>query len=1475
MRTHRSHARFAHRVAGVLRAAGAFAVAVGGASLWPTDARAQTSGVTAAPLPNVLLLVDTSGSMERMGNGKLPSETTATACKVGNGAADLSSEPNRWGMLLQALTGNLQPYYACEAVQREPKVADPASFPNVDVGNRAFVNEYQINDQKPYDTGYFMPYHRPMTGTEDAKVCTIAPYKLPGAASGVGANHGGLADLTASDFPDDALTSVYRASVPNGVVPIPLTTGAACTFNQATDGQLDAARDYARFALMTFDNDVSERTGIDGSRKVDTSTIAPVATTFPQPPFLGQWSYLRSQSNPLWGTSATNTSGTYAGAAQGHPPACAFEPFEVGARDEFAPPWEGRLVKFPSPDASIYDVQLTNDQIQKVLLATRPFGATPIDGMFDDARDYYWYRDKGPKDDSYLCRQKYIILLTDGAPNLDLRPACGTGDGDVCPFPQTAAEIAYKLKSAPSATSQVTTFVIGFSVNGSGSVAGDGFPTGYQGTGTAGNPVGKNNCKTWYDEEGQNDPKKMLDRCNELYGISPTGTNKIPPGSTADACCKLNEIAIKGSDPTTPTGAYFAESQADIVLAFGHIMANIIKSASTKTIPAFTPAAQFSASSFTDKATSGQFIASFIPNTQRPWSGELDRTRYRCDSSTPPKSQPVTQAPDKGDLMSVNLAAQSKDKERFFLTVQADKLKGDSIDSASTVRPFANAGSSLTADGIRRPDDQGDTYSATEIKMTNDLTYGTTNRVDWANALDIGKDTCKRSRAVKQGQGAGARGTVIVPALTEGDCTDVIWGFTTAFPETIPKTGVPASAPAYEFNVRCLGGESATAGKCSVSGTTCTIGGVACPSGEICVPECTALGAIYHSNPTVVGPPSGFLREEGYRTFQSTRRTRGITTFAATTDGILHAFKSMDEQGTKKHELWSFVPPAVLPKLASNYPTGNQILLDGSPIVRDTIWSRSPGASSARDWHTTLVAGLNGGYYALNVTDGDCGGGNPTATPPSVAGDCLPSGKWEPPSKGNLEHVSTSGIVDDVHKKGPHFLWQLTDVLKDGDEKAKVVRTNHEGKELVALFGKQTGTPAVGMIQLKVGASDERQVGIAILPGGLDGPPVKDGTCGRGNTTFDLHDTAVGAVRGSVRKWAKTCDDPVPGRGVTIVRLDTGEVLRHFGREIDTPKRLHTVLKATNFDSPMIGTPVVYPDSVGVPIQKVFIGDADGTMWRIDLTNTDRTAWKAELFQDLYAPNALNPSSLAGQPIQIPPVLSTDDAGNVVVNVATGDQENIVLSNDENYVYSITETRPGTAIKARVNWYKQLADSRCSPSPTAPATCQARVTGPMVVFDRTLYFATYTPNPPSGNTCGAPGFSRLWGLHYTDRDPEATTLGVGGLKRFCPGNSVNAATGLCDNAFVDSEAPAAEFANDIIPGVALRTTQSCTTFDNTADESGSTMGFSNVTPSEYHLAFGVSKPSSTNGQQAARPTAFRRPVPRTSTKIDAWALVVE
>ena len=54
--------------------------------------------------------------------------------------------------------------------------------------------------------------------------------------------------------------------------------------------------------------------------------------------------------------------------------------------------------------------------------------------------------------------------------------------------------------------------------------------------------------------------------------------------------------------------------------------------------------------------------------------------------------------------------------------------------------------------------------------------------------------------------------------------------------------------------------------------------------------------------------------------------------------------------------------------------------------------------------------------------------------------------------------------------KGPQFLWQLTDVESiGGGETAKPTRTSRDGKNFVALFGKESGNAAITTLQMDPG----------------------------------------------------------------------------------------------------------------------------------------------------------------------------------------------------------------------------------------------------------------------------------------------------------------------------------------------------------------------------------------------------------------------
>ncbi|MGA8048936.1 MAG: PilC/PilY family type IV pilus protein [Burkholderiales bacterium] len=140
---------------------------------------------------------------------------------------------------------------------------------------------------------------------------------------------------------------------------------------------------------------------------------------------------------------------------------------------------------------------------------------------------------------------------------------------------------------------------------------------------------------------------------------------------------------------------------------------------------------------------------------------------------------------------------------------------------------------------------------------------------------------------------------------------------------------------------------------------------------------------------------------------QSTDGTTGTrigTVFAAANDGMLHAFEtdpdnnpyyqtagistttttddtftgtlSTDPRSGEGAERWAYVPNIVLSKMKylANEPYIHQYTVDGSPVVGDVCFGHtlSTPCAAQSNWHTILVAGLNGGgrgYYALDITD--------------------------------------------------------------------------------------------------------------------------------------------------------------------------------------------------------------------------------------------------------------------------------------------------------------------------------------------------------------------------------------------------------------------------------------------------------------------------------------------------------------------------
>ena len=576
-------------------------------------APAQLQTEAEKPSSNVLLLVDTSGSMEFKTDGTFPE------C---NPEVVPSTEKSRWIDLVEVLTGSFNGY-SCWAQNR--------STP-------AFQDEFKLGSVVPYDFGYVNPYHRALSNG-----CVYGPGALPPDPNNPYA------------WPTNAVNTY---SFSGGAVVRPpineLPTHPPCAgFDQDSDGLLDVYKDQIRFGLMTFDTRVSPGTGLlSGAADHESGSE-------------GLWSYFRNWSAPTGGASVT-----------GHPENCSADlAQEIGARNASAPPWEGRMIAFGPPDLD--DNTERNGWIQQVLLSTRPYGATPIAGQLSDAREFLWSDESddpfdadekfGPRGDPNWtvsnCRKTILILLTDGEPNLDLRPFCEAEP----PFPQTPgrcpydtpAEIVSALRlgtatdrhpeGPPSPNMKVETYVIGFAL---GQVT-----------------LASGITKLCAD----------LDPTADCGPDNDTGTED---SKKVQACCTLNEIAAAGSTPDA-TGAtrkaYFAESDTQLRAIFTDILDDVVQVA-TRTMPVFSGAGG-------DASSKGfKFFSAFDPQPDPDgpalWAGVLERRRFVCGPNPPDELPPPPQEvfnPEEGDNFAANVNGAAN--SRRFITVVAD-------DTRKSIRPF-------------------------------------------------------------------------------------------------------------------------------------------------------------------------------------------------------------------------------------------------------------------------------------------------------------------------------------------------------------------------------------------------------------------------------------------------------------------------------------------------------------------------------------------------------------------------------------------------------------------------------------------------------------------------------------------------------------------------------------------------------------------------------------------------------------------
>jgi type IV pilus assembly protein PilY1 len=515
------------------------------------------------------------------------------------------------------------------------------------------------------------------------------------------------------------------------------------------------------------------------------------------------------------------------------------------------------------------------------------------------------------------------------------------------------------------------------------------------------------------------------------------------------------------------------------------------------------------------------------------------------------------------------------------------------------------------------------------------------------------------------------------------------------------------------------------------------------------------MGDIYHSSPVIVGRPTGGA-DEAYTLFANKSAVAGrpIMMYVNSNDGILHGFSVENYPVPLSsvvyapgHEIWGFIPPLLLDNLNQNR-LAHQFTMDGTPVVKDVYFNRDPAAkATGNEYHTVLITGMRGGgnaYVALDVTD----------------------------------------------PINPKFLWQFSDPS----------------------MGKTYGEPGIAQATFKVSSSGTlvtKNGAVAILPGGVGelGDSGISTDCVNGRTSAMLSTTSSGGAarfrsyldgsnnilhRTDVRCWKDI------GRSLFFVDIETGKLIKAIHLS-SGPKPV--------FPSPLVSAPAIFRNEIGAPATRAFITDADGVIWRIDMSAADQVAssplsgWTARPFHDVFWDLAPEQGELSYEA----PILSVDKDGRVVVIVGTGDTNNFVKPTVKNRVVSLTEIVVPTIsgpeqFKASLNWEK-----RVKATDQTGLVDSELVSGKMALFNRELFFGTFIA-VTGGNACDL-GKGRIHAVDYINR----SATDKNGSNPDTPGPLLisNGADTLASGVINVSVANAAT--NFMVQGLALTERPSCTT----------------------------------------------------------------
>ena len=467
------------------------------------------------------------------------------------------------------------------------------------------------------------------------------------------------------------------------------------------------------------------------------------------------------------------------------------------------------------------------------------------------------------------------------------------------------------------------------------------------------------------------------------------------------------------------------------------------------------------------------------------------------------------------------------------------------------------------------------------------------------------------------------------------------------------------------------------------------------------------LGDVFHSSPLSIGTPNVLFYDRWdksspkafdlYRTDNERKSTNGkrIILIGAN-DGQLHAFQTGELPGTGGQEVWSFVPPNLLPKLQfiahSSHPTSllHHYYVDGPTSAAD-IWLKGSAASATAigetyktkdQWHTYMVMSEGrGGISTLWSSSANCNSNFNSAYTSTYSHYC-----------GYYAFDVTNTLTTP-----PTFKWKL-----GGTSGLSATAGAHLGQAWSKMF--------MGRVRID---NVERWVGL--IGGGYSGGKLPGGTkAGKGFYVVDLSDGAI--------LWTFTNSGPDDGTSANMVYdLVAGPV-------------------AVDYDNDGLW-------------DTAYVGDVGGNIWRFKFCTKNSastcgiSSWSGSLLFN-------NASSSGIRPIYTPASVTIDKSNNLWVYAGTGDKNDPTASNAQEKMYAIKDLDRTSTYTINDLSDITSTNSTYDPYSTTKKGWYINMTGggekilaEPVLFEGRIYFTTYIPGS-SNDPCNAAGTASLYIVDY-------------------------------------------------------------------------------------------------------------------------------